>query len=91
MINITEKQLRDTLQTELGAEGVWDYDLENEIVKRIKAFDIPIVSRSLPSKSELNLKVGKELIEWDYNDLTSKTIFERGFKSCFYWFKNTTS
>ena len=47
MINITEEDLRDILQIEIGGKGVWTYDLEEEIVKRIKDLTIPIVSESL--------------------------------------------
>lgn len=52
MINIEEEHLRDILKIELGAEGVWTYDLENEIVRRIKAFAIPVVVSSFITSSD---------------------------------------
>lgn len=42
-INITETKLRETLQIVLGGKGIYTYDLEKELVKEIKAFDMHIV------------------------------------------------
>lgn len=46
------------------------------------------VGGSLPTKEEMNIEVSQQLVDWGYNEHSSKKIFEQGFKSSFYWFRN---
>ena len=87
MINITEKDLRDILQIEIGSKGVWTYDLEEGIVKRIKALTIPIVSLSLPTMVGVLSAAHKEA-DKDYEDHEpSNHIFRCGFLKGVNWYK----
>ena len=46
------------------------------------------VGVTLPTKKETDIEVKQQLIDWGYNEHASKKVFERGFKSSFYWLKN---
>lgn len=52
-----------------------------------KAITVTRCCTELPTKEEMNIDIEKGLMDWGYNELYSKKIFERGFKQCFYWMK----
>jgi hypothetical protein len=75
--------------TNMYNDGTLETDQFNELTDLTnKALTFCKVGVTLPTKEEMNIEVSQQLIDWGYNEHSSKKIFERGFKSSFYWFRN---
>jgi len=74
----------------LEKEGELSKEKEGELAmaEAVENLILCEVGVTLPTKEEMNIEVSQQLIDWGYNEHSSKKIFERGFKSSFYWFRN---